>query len=580
MPRLSTLFLCPLTRRHVNSHSGGYWGYIISRSSSSSPVKVEILSPYPKRTATTRYSSTTTQNSSAGDRGPPYVDADKFPQVIPVISPRRRRTLVLCFDGTNEEFDEDITNIVRFFQLLKKDDRSKQMVYYQAGIGTAVDPRKGKPWFSKVYKVVDAAIATGLGRHVRGGYEFLMQNYTEGDRIAIFGFSRGAYTARALAGMLQKVGLLPAYNHVHVPYAYAMFKRDDPDGWKMSNDFKRAFSVDVKVDFMGVFDTVSGVGILPRKLPFSKSNSLIRVFRHALALDERRAEFKVSLWDQATEQEEKLGESGKLGTYHSEHSADGKVRRFITKEETTEDPDNTEKSFEQKPGTSENPESSNSRPEGTTIEDRKHKTDVKEVWFAGAHSDVGGGSVPNETPHHLARIPLRWMIRECFTNNTGILFHSAELEELGLSPDALWPVVKTPILPTEDIAGSYGRVASKNLATETLPNNVARSAKNPFLVSSQSEEAEDALSPIYDKLSLSRWWRILEVLQTRRRHNWRDESWWAWLTTPFSLSTPRVVQEQTRFPTYVHRSVLYRMQNSDYIPRAKLPTNPGPKWVE
>ena len=47
---------------------------------------------------------------------------------------------------------------------------------------------------------------------------------------------------------------------MHVPYAYAMFKRDDPIGWKMSNDFKRAFSVDVKVDFMGVFDTVSGVG--------------------------------------------------------------------------------------------------------------------------------------------------------------------------------------------------------------------------------------------------------------------------------------------------------------------------------
>jgi uncharacterized protein (DUF2235 family) len=108
---------------------------------------------------------------------------------------------------------------------------------------------------------------------------------TEGDRISIFGFSRGAYAAQALTGMLHKVwltyrlaksrhawnfhhikmscvqvGLLPAYNHVQVPYAYEMFKRNDPEGWRMSNGFKRAFSVNVEIDFVGVFDTVSGVG--------------------------------------------------------------------------------------------------------------------------------------------------------------------------------------------------------------------------------------------------------------------------------------------------------------------------------
>lgn len=147
------------------------------------------------------------------------------------------------------------------------------------------------------------------------------------------------------------------------------------------------------------------------------------------------------------------------------------------------------------------------------------------MWFAGAHSDVGGGSVPNETTHHLARIPLRWMIRECFTNNTGILFHSAELEELGLSPDTLWPVVKTPILPTGDGFGNR-----KETSKVALPNNISKSTQNPFVISDESEEARDAMSPIYDKLSLSRWWWVLELMQTRRRYHWRDNSWWLWLT--------------------------------------------------
>ncbi|KAF8597981.1 hypothetical protein BDV93DRAFT_499142 [Ceratobasidium sp. AG-I] len=575
MARLSAPFLCPLTRRHLTSHAVGYQGYRISRSPSSSPTRLGTSSFSSECNATTRFSSSTAQSNSAGDLGSPPVEGDKFPQVIPEISSRRRRTLVLCFDGTNEKFDDDITNMVRFFRLLKKDDPSEQMVYYQAGIGTAVDPRKGKPWFPPVHMIIDAAFANGLGGHVRAGYEFLMQNYSEGDKIALFGFSRGAYTARALAGMLQKVGLLPAYNHVHVPHAYKEFKRDNPKDWERSNDFKRTFSVDVKVDFMGVFDTVGGVGIIPRDLPILKSNSLIRVFRHALALDEDRAEFQVSRWEQATEEEEKLGESGKLGTYHSKVSADGKVRGFVTQGETTDSSGNTGKTFERKPGMNEIPNSNdNSGPEQTTIGDRKNKTDIKEVWFAGAHSDIGGGAVPNETRRYLARIPLHWMIRECFTNNTGILFHSAELEQLGLSPENLWPAVKTPILPTEDIAGSYGSVASKSHAAETLPNNVARSAKNPFLVSSQSIEAEDALSEMHDKHSI--WWRILGVLQTGRRHHWHGKSWWEWITMP----STRVIQEHTPYPTYVHRSVLYRKQKLKYRPHADLPTNPEPKWVE
>ena len=74
-----------------------------------------------------------------------------------------------------------------------------------------------------------------------------------GDKICLFGFSRGAYTARALAGMLHKVGLLPAHNNQQVPFAYKMYTRTDETGWKQSVAFKKAFSVDVEIDFVGVW---------------------------------------------------------------------------------------------------------------------------------------------------------------------------------------------------------------------------------------------------------------------------------------------------------------------------------------
>lgn len=92
-------------------------------------------------------------------------------------------------------------------------------------------------------------LGTSLNHHVMGGYEFLMENcellslrfcyrcstiplflVRDGDRICIFGFSRGAYTARALAGMIEKVGLLPSGNHQQVPFAYRMYMQDDEEG--------------------------------------------------------------------------------------------------------------------------------------------------------------------------------------------------------------------------------------------------------------------------------------------------------------------------------------------------------------
>ncbi|KAG8792947.1 hypothetical protein FRC12_004392 [Ceratobasidium sp. 428] len=532
---------------------------------------------------------------SVANAAPASAISAGFPQVIPVDPTRKGRNLILCFDGTGDQFDQDNSNIVRFFQLLKKDDRSRQMVSYGEFAPRAILMFEMNRFITKPGSepvncdwLIDAR-----------GYEFLMQNYTDGDRISLFGFSRGAYTARALAGMLHKVGLLPAYNHEQVHFAYKMFKRDDEEGWKMSNGFKRAFSIDVKIDFLGVFDTVNSVGIIPRELPFAKSNYLIRVFRHAVALDERRAKFKANLWGRATETEEKLGEAGKRGKYHREQrqGSTGGMFSFITRPSNSQDADRGRSKDNNGKG-SERHEHRNGH-DFASPEERNHQTDVKEVWFAGAHCDVGGGSVPNETAHSLARIPLRWMIRECFVNNTGILFHSAELDELGISPASLWPTVKIPTPPERtstklsDIDGDSGQ--GHQATGATLVDGHAAEATDATAVNVPlpppddifphgtvtlgcAEDQKDAVCPVYDQLSLVWWWWILELLPMRQRYQRHDGSWLSWFSINFG--GPRVIHGQRRFPTYVHRSVLYRMQQTGYKPRAELLQEPGPVWVD
>lgn len=103
--------------------------------------------------------------------------------------------------------------------MLKRDDTRRQLAYYQAGIGTYTIPEIAKPWTAKLQKTLDMMVGIHLNAHIMGssfrsscscwclmlkvaaGYEFLMEHFEAGDKIFIFGFSRGAYTARALAGM-------------------------------------------------------------------------------------------------------------------------------------------------------------------------------------------------------------------------------------------------------------------------------------------------------------------------------------------------------------------------------------------
>ena len=206
------------------------------------------------------------------------------------------RNIVLCLDGTSNQFAANNTNVVKLYAMLDRTHPDQQLSYYQPGIGTSTPAGiwgRFKRW---VAKVVDLAIAWFLSDHVCDAYRYLMRYYQEGDRIYIFGFSRGAYTARAVAAMVHKVGLLTQGNDELIPFAWEMFATQSDE--KIYKGFKATFSREVPIHFLGLWDTVSSVGWVwdPKHLPFTLNNPSVRTVRHAVALDERRANFVQNLW--------------------------------------------------------------------------------------------------------------------------------------------------------------------------------------------------------------------------------------------------------------------------------------------
>ena len=230
------------------------------------------------------------------------------------------RNLIVCFDGTSNEFGRENTNVVRLVQSLVRDPQ-RQLVYYDPGIGTLPEPGLFTGFGKKLSEIAGLAFGAGLNGKITGGYRYLMENWRPGDRIFVFGFSRGAYTARALAALLHLFGLLPAGAQNLLPYLLRKFMSSsreykaggaqgpakpglEPEG--RYKDFcaawREAFARDVPgqperrlpVHFLGVWDTVKSVGWVwePLSLPFTAFNPSVQVVRHAIAIDERRAFFR------------------------------------------------------------------------------------------------------------------------------------------------------------------------------------------------------------------------------------------------------------------------------------------------
>ncbi len=487
------------------------------------------------------------------------------------------RTIVVCLDGTGDKFDNDNSNIVHFVSCLKKDDKT-QVTYYQAGIGTY----SAHGLSTGFEAALDMAFGSLLSLHVKEAYDFLMHTYREGDKICILGFSRGAYTARCLAGMVHKVGLLPPRNNAQIHFAYDMYRDDSPEGWKQSAQFKETFCMDVSVYFLGLFDSVASVGVIPRELPlFTSSGNQCRFFRHALALDERRAKFKACRYQtkDAGPQDRKSSTPTTPADASQQCQANGFVPghrppnvRLRTWPHTSTD----DTSWRTEVDSPEHAHEAHTRP-------RKHpRTDVLEVWFAGCHRSVGGGAFLNETRHKLSNIPLRWMIRQCFECDTGIIFGTKALAEQGLDLHMLWPrytKLEVPILgPPPSLIERYesGLPPKTRRSSRLIPVTRMSKKKGAFFelqiseddadhsnaewLPEQIEDCFDALGPVNDPLA--RWtpWWILEVWPVE--YEVLNESGNIW-ETRFGMNKARPRPVMGSEPN-LHWTVKHRMTKLNY----------------
>ena len=286
------------------------------------------------------------------------------------------KKIILCADGTwntphgPSQLAND-TNARKLYRLLQASN--SQLRYYDSGVGTGGTP------FEHFF---GGAFGEGLFQKIKDGYQFLSYVWDPSDEIYIFGFSRGAYTARSLAGMIAAFGApTKDLDNQTVDKIFAAYRITD----KNEREVAKARLIEqydlnpVTVRMLGVWDTVGALGI-PGHLfaPFDEEkygfldttlNPNVQKAYHAVSIDERRASFRPTLWTEA----------------------DGSPR--------------------------------------------PNDDQMQQVWFPGVHSDVGGGYADDR----LSNITLKWMIDKA--KGCGLLFDdSAVAQCLGAAPfDPLGP---------------------------------------------------------------------------------------------------------------------------------------------
>jgi len=259
-----------------------------------------------------------------------------------------KKRIVICSDGTWNKPEEDLkkdfpTNVLRIARAIKPmaTDGVPQQIFYDWGVGAD-------------YGAISGGI-TGKGvlKNVVDAYRYIVQNYKPGDEIYLFGFSRGAYTMRALSGLINNCGILKRKDAKLINIAVDHYKRNGksyaPKGEK-SIEFRKKYSHKSRdIKFMGLWDTVGAMGIpitflsnFNEKDEFydTKIGGNVKNARHALAIDELRADFEPTFWSNGD------------------------------------------------------------------------KNSVKQVWFAGVHSDIGGSYKPDKNGLSIAENSLNWMINE------------------------------------------------------------------------------------------------------------------------------------------------------------------------
>ncbi len=214
------------------------------------------------------------------------------------MSTTKNKNIIICCDGTGNEYSENNTNVVGTFASVVRD--TNQIAFYDTGVGT-FNPLGMS--FGPVSKTLGNALGNGFGygvkQNVQEAYTYLMDRYEEGDNVYIFGFSRGAYTARVIVGMLHKCGLLQKGSKNLIPSVMKMNFGDKPD--HLVKGFKRDFCHECKPHFVGVWDTVASIGNWHPTRHFKDDilNHDVKYGFHAVSIDEHRKKFPVSLWDES-----------------------------------------------------------------------------------------------------------------------------------------------------------------------------------------------------------------------------------------------------------------------------------------
>jgi uncharacterized protein (DUF2235 family)/superfamily II DNA or RNA helicase len=317
--------------------------------------------------------------------------ACKLARVRATTEVKLMKNIVVCCDGTGNEISENISNVLKLYRVLRKTDKTepRQVVFYDPGVGTLARPDPWRKVWQDAITVLGLATGYGLDENILAAYEFLINQYEDGDDIYLFGFSRGAYAVRVLAGLIHKVGLLSpqqrnlagagltAYKQFSAGTGQANLKTDQHEQIGVENDLEQSGPVTQDdqgaqfgrivsakwptIKFVGVWDTVASV-IVPRpdrlyrpslqKLSFTQFNPSVRAFRQAISIDERRRMFRLDHWS-----EPQIF-----------------MRNRFSK-------------------------TNNAEPQ-----------DSLQVWFAGVHADIGGGYPERESG--LSKFPLLWMIEE------------------------------------------------------------------------------------------------------------------------------------------------------------------------
>ena len=400
-------------------------------------------------------------------------------------TPTTKRNIVICCDGTGNEISENISNVLKLYRCLRKTGKTSphQLVFYDPGVGTLAQPNPWRKLQQDFVAILGLATGYGLDDKVLQAYQFLVRTWRPGDDIYLFGFSRGAYTVRVLAGLIHKIGLIAPEQANLAGSGLTSYKQfssggrqdggvslkefadaGDPEGPMPSSkddqaaQFARILSTRwPTVRFVGVWDTVASV-IVPRpdrlywpsleELAYTLQNPSVKIFRQAISIDERRCMFRPKKWDQPQ-------------TYMTNRYS----------------------------------RTNNSEPQ-----------DILQVWFAGVHTDIGGGYP--EAQGALSKYPLLWMIDEA--QKCGLKFNQSTVNQLA------WGVQRK---------GS------------------------PF-----SYVAPDVDGELHDSMNPA--WRILEYIPKRAKYReWPERKVVAGFYIPDA--EPRLIPEDA----FIHESAIRRMEN-------------------